>query len=172
MLTRDEICRILKISSDDLKNWNRRRQLPFADVRPTRGEYSPYEALLGLIVDDLCESPIGMSRAAAASIVGLSAQYLMHDLTRVGETSRDLAEGRDADEILVRFIWTSLAAPAASFVFCGTIEEIQQQENRMKAEGWPIVRDVGFNASRAAAVLRSRAASECINLGDLWGDDA
>ena len=67
MLSRDQFCQLLKIDSETLKGRARRDQLPFNLAGRTRGEYSPYEALLTLIVQSLAEHPFSMSLTNAAA---------------------------------------------------------------------------------------------------------
>jgi hypothetical protein len=168
MLSRDEFCKLLKLSSDDLKNRNRRGQLPFLDQHRPRGEYSPYEALLVLLTEDLADSPIRSNLTAAANSVGFAAQYLVHKLDAVGETSLDLREGRDTNEIFVSIVWLPFGG-ADRECYIGTFREIS---DAILAAGRPIIREVKLNASRAASQLRARASRANIDISDLWGEDA
>lgn len=161
MLTRSEFVEILQITSDDLKNRTRHGQVPFRDEKSGRGMYSPYEALLSLLADDLAHQ--GLNPVKAAGIVGRLAPRLQELGDRIHETATDLSEGVQPEEILAAVV--DVPFPGDPVVHVGTLREITAS---MLANGSPVLRAYIVNASRAGAVLMARASRADINLKNTW----
>lgn len=178
MLTRDELLRLLDITSDDLKNRNRRLQVPFETENRGRNEYSPAEALAFLLIDDLTSEAtslsgepaklhpadgLHLSRSAAASAVRASLMKIGKTLPAIVESGEALVRGEDADEIFIEVIW--LSGLAGRVVLAGTLKEIS--EERIQAaethRAFP-VRGVLMNATRVCAQLLNRASRAGIKI--------
>lgn len=157
MLNRDQFCALLDISNDDLKNYNRRSLLPFWGKDRRRNEYSPFEAVLALMVDDLVDAEL--DRASAARIVDRAAQRLMHAISAIDESAKALARGGRPDEIFAEVVWVPNKVNGSIRVeFVGTLREISDELIRWTEtyRAFP-VRGVLMNATRAFVELSDRA---------------
>ena len=175
MLTRTELLTLLEISSDDLKNRNRRLLVPFETENRARNEYSPAEALAFLLIDDLTSETtsvsgeparlhpadgLHLSRAAAASAVRASLMEIGKALPAIVETGEVLARFGGCDnEIFVEVLWLGGERQALA----GTLEQISEKQLRSRP-----VRGVLMNATRACAKLLNRASRAEITID--WAD--
>ena len=164
MLTRTQFCDLTGLSSEDLKNLNRRNQLPFGDTERRRGEYSPFEAFLMVFYDHLVDN-YGMSRTKAAFVTQLVAQDCQAYFDTISDTSRALAEGAvNVQEVMAGVAWY----PANCIPHRAYVGPFPTIAGEMTKPG-PIVDLVVGNASRAAVVLRARAERLNIDISGLWG---
>ena len=141
MLTRTELLTLLEISSDDLKNRNRRLLVPFeTESIRARNEYSPAEALAFLLIDDLTSETtsvsgeparlhpadgLHLSRAAAASAVRASLMEIGRCVPAIVETGEVLARFGGCDnEIFVEVLWLGGERQALA----GTLEQIPKSD--------------------------------------------
>lgn len=166
MLSRADFLKLTGMDAEALKSRARRDQLPFADDGPRhpmrRRGYSPFEAFLTLLADDLAKEQ-HLAVRTACEIVNGAVPDLWRCWGRIGETSSAMASGIEVppgDEILVgRVVRAGLLHPRP---VCGTMAEIASAA----VEATAPVRIVLTNASRGALVLRRRAISEAVQLSD------
>jgi hypothetical protein len=159
---RAEFLKLTKMDAPALKMRSHRDQLPFDSSLKDRKRdtYTFFEVLLTLAADHLVdERKIPLN--TAAGIVSRAAPLMTTNWDRIVAGSE---AGTTAAEVLF-----GVAYPAAgrNFPICGTLAEIFQELQARE----PLVDVTLSNASRAAAVLRVRAARESISIpNEFWSE--
>ena len=166
MLTRTQLLTLLKISSDDLKNRNRRLLVPFETENRPRNEYSPgrgarvFADRRSDFRDDDAERRAGhdASRGWPASFArgcSVCGACLPHGDWEGASRDRGNRRGARAlrrscaDEIFVEVVWL---VGGGRLALAGTLEQISEKRLRIRP-----VRGVLMNATRACAELLNRA---------------
>lgn len=163
-VSRADFLKLTKLDPEGLKSRARRGQLPLPQTERQRNTYGAFEALLTLIVDDLAQA-LDCSLVKVSNIIHAHALALSLKWPEISHSSEDLFNGIEADEVLFGLLSHPVADQSHRYPYVlGTLDEIYSE---LKARP-PVVRMVVLNVSRAAAVLRMRAAREEIDLGDFW----
>lgn len=156
LLSRDDYCRLTGIDLEMLKSLQRRDQVPTVPGPGAQGNYTPLASVLMEIANEFADGQ-GINRTRAALLA--SHGFCIYSRWKeVAETSEALFSGQDVSAELFLAVAEDGRERSA---FCGTIAQISRK--------FPSpVRLALANVSRAAAVVRMRAARDNIDLGDFW----
>lgn len=157
LLNRDDYCLLAGFDVETLKSLQRRGQVPTSPGPAADGRYTPFAALLQVIANEFAEDQ-GINRTRAAFLAG-HGHCLADRWTDVAESSETLFLGRQ-DPHVEMFLAIAEGGRGRSAT-CGTLAQVSRK--------FPSpVRLALANVSRAAALVRMRAARHEINLNGFW----
>lgn len=155
-LNREDFCRLAGLNEEALKTLQRRGQVPTVPGPCAMG-YTPFAALLQVIANEFAEQ--GINRTRAAFLAGTGVAGLAERWTDIAESSETLFLGRQ-DPHVEMFLAIAEGGRGRSAT-CGTLAQVSRK--------FPSpVRLALANVSRAAALVRVRAARHKIDLNGFW----
>ena len=164
MLTREQFCHLTNLDNNTLKNRVKRGALPYLSPKKSRGSYTVDDAYLVIVHDHFAELR-GTLYGAADDVCDLK-PMLLQQRAALDWTSNPPEEYDAANDILVARICFDISAKNPIRRFCGIREHLNAA---LKMETAGVVSMIVGNATKAAAVLRSRASrNPDIDIRDFW----